>query len=64
MSYYKKVKLTLTEAIEQELSKGFDTKDEFNEVMKEISYEYGVPLSEVYGIAYSSEFEFDWITHG
>lgn len=40
--YTKTVRMTLTEAIDFEVSKGFESKDEFKEVMMDIAAEYGV----------------------
>lgn len=53
--YYKRVPMTLTEAIASESYKGFDTKDEFYEVMREISEVYDVTLVEVLGIFYNQD---------
>lgn len=45
--YYKRVPMSLQEAVLSEAIKGFDTRDEFNEVMLEISEVYDVTLAEV-----------------
>jgi len=50
MSYYATVALSIEEALEQEISKGFDSADEFKEVMIDIAYEYNVTVSDVYAI--------------
>lgn len=51
--YYKRVPMTLTEAVMSESLKGFDSKDEFYEVMREIADLYDVTLAEVLGIFYN-----------
>ena len=53
--YYKRVPMTLEEAVAFESAKGFDTKDEFYEVMREISDLYETPLAEVFGIFYNQD---------
>lgn len=50
MAYMKQLVMSIREAIELELSKGFDTHDEFKEVMQEIAYEYGVTTDDVYSV--------------
>lgn len=51
--YYKRVPMTLEEAVGYEVTKGFETGDEFRSVMRDIADEYNVTLSEVYR-AYSN----------
>ncbi len=50
MAYMKQIAMSIREALEMELSKGFDTHDEFKEVMLEIAYEYGVTVNDVYSV--------------
>lgn len=53
--YYKRVPMTLTEAIASEACKGFETKDEFYEVMREIADLYNVTLASVLEIFYNQD---------
>lgn len=53
--YYKTTPITLKEAVAQEAAKGFECKDEFYEVMRDIAYEYEVSTSEVLSIFYDME---------
>ena len=53
--YYKRVPMSLREAVLTESIKGFDTRDEFNEVMLEISEVYDVTLSKVLMTFYNLE---------
>lgn len=43
--YYKTVPMTLEEAVIQEASKGFDSWDEFQEVIRDIAREYNSTFS-------------------
>lgn len=45
--YYKTVPMTLEEAVIQEASKGFDSWDEFQEVIRDIAREYNSTFSAV-----------------
>jgi len=51
--YYKNVTLSIEEAVGQETSKGFECKDEFCEVMREIADEYDVTMDKVLNIFYN-----------
>lgn len=51
--YYKSVPMSLEEAVEFETQKGFETRDEFQEVMMEIAFSYKVTLAKVYGVFYN-----------
>ncbi len=51
--YFKRVPMTLTEAVMHESFKGFDTKDEFYEVMREIADLYDVSLADVLEVFYN-----------
>lgn len=53
--YYKRVAMSIEEAVALEANKGFDTRDEFYEVMREIAYEYDVTLAEVLHIFYNQD---------
>lgn len=53
--YYKRVPMNVTEAVLFEAEKGFDTRDEFYEVMNEIADLYDVTLEDVLNIFYNSE---------
>jgi hypothetical protein len=57
--YYKRIPMTLEEAVEFESAKGFDTKDEFYEVMRDIAYEYEVKLVDVLNIFYNADLEME-----
>ncbi len=53
MGYFKRVAIDIEEAIALESSKGFETRDEFYEVMQEIAFEYNVTLAEVLTVFYN-----------
>lgn len=53
--YYKRVPMTVHEAVAFETAKGFDTKDEFYEVMREIAELYETSLADVLGIFYNQD---------
>jgi hypothetical protein len=53
--YYKRVPMSVEEAVAFESAKGFDTKDEFYEVMREIAELYDVELSIVLSIFYNQD---------
>ena len=53
--YYKRIPMTLEEAVAFETAKGFDTRDEFREVMMEIADLYDVTVGEVYSVFYNQE---------
>ena len=53
--YYKRVPMNVKEAVQFETEKGFDTRDEFYEVMNEIADLYDVTLEDVLNIFYNSE---------
>lgn len=40
--YYKTVKMTIEEALEKEMNRGFESADEFVEVMRELALEYNL----------------------
>lgn len=52
MGYFKSVAIDIEEAIQKECSKGFECRDEMNEVFKDIAREYNVALAVVYEIYY------------
>ena len=51
MAYMKTVMMDVEEAVESEIIQGFDSRDEYNEVMRDIAREYNVSLVEVIKIA-------------
>ena len=53
--YYKRVKvpMSLEEAVAYEAAKGFDSGDEFREVMMEIADLYEVNVDEVFSLFYN-----------
>jgi hypothetical protein len=53
--YTKRVPMTLTEAVAYETDKGFDSRDEFREVMGEIADLYDVSVDVVYEVFYNQE---------
>lgn len=55
--YYKRVPMNVKEAVQFETEKGFDSRDEFYEVMNEIADLYDVTLEDVLNIFYNSEEE-------
>lgn len=55
MGYFKRVMMDIEEAIGTEASKGFESRDEFYEVMNDIAREYNVTLAFVLDIFYNSD---------
>jgi hypothetical protein len=55
--YFKQVHMSLQEAIAFEVKKGFETRDEFREVMMEIADEYNVTVDLVYDLYYNQDIE-------
>lgn len=55
--YFKRVPMNLQEAVSYEVSKGFESRDEFREVMNEIADEYNVTVDLVYNIYYNQDIE-------
>jgi hypothetical protein len=53
--YYKRVPMNVKEAVLYETEKGFDTRDEFFEVMEEIAELYDTSLEDVLNIYYHPE---------
>ena len=53
--YYKRVPLTLEEAVKLEANKGFDSRDEFYEVMRDVAFSYDVTLADVLEIFYNQD---------
>lgn len=51
--YFKRVPMSMEEAVIVESNKGFDTRDEFYEVMREIADLYDVTLAKVLEIFYN-----------
>lgn len=50
MGYFKSVAIDIEEAVALEVSKGFESRDEMNEVFIEIAQEYDVPVQAVWSI--------------
>jgi len=57
MGYYKSIAISIQEAIEKEVKAGFESNDEFKEVMKEIASEYNTDLGQVYGIYFDLDLD-------
>lgn len=57
--YYKKVPMSLEEAVAYEASKGFDSGDELREVMMEIADIYNVKVGEVLMIFYNLDIHYE-----
>lgn len=53
--YYKKVPLTIEEMVKLETDKGFDSRDEFYEVMREIAHFCNVTLADVLKVFYNQD---------
>lgn len=51
--YYRRVRLTLEEVVARELKQGFDSRDEFVEVVNEIAETYKVTFAEVRSLFYN-----------
>lgn len=60
MGYFKSVAIDIQEAVAQEVSKGFETRDEMNEVFHEIAQEYDVTVDDVYDIYYNRDVSIDY----
>jgi len=60
MGYFKSVAIDIQEAVAQEVSKGFETRDEMREVFLEIAYEYDVTVDDVYDIYYNRDVSIDY----
>jgi len=57
--YHKSISLSLEQAISEETNKGFESADEFREVMREIAYEYNVTIDKVLNIFYNQDIEME-----
>ncbi len=53
--YYKRVPMSVEEAVMFETAKGFESRDEFKEVMSEIAELYDTPLADVLVIFYNQD---------
>lgn len=53
--YYKQVPLSLGEAVKLEADRGFDSRDEFYEVMREVALTYDVTVADVLKIFYNQD---------
>lgn len=53
MAYMKSIKMSIEEAVQFELDKGFDTYDEMFEVVQDVSREYDVPSSAVMSLIWN-----------
>ena len=53
MSYMKAVKMSIEEAVQSELDKGFDTYDEMFEVVQDVAREYNVSSSAVMSLIWN-----------
>jgi len=53
--YYKRVPMSMEEAVAFESAKGFETRDEFYEVMREIADLYDETLDNVLGVFYNQD---------
>lgn len=59
MGYFKRVAMEIEEAIAFESSKGFESRDEFYEVMREIASVYDVTLANVLEIFYNQDMKIE-----
>ena len=50
MAYMKAVKMSIEEAVQSELDKGFDTYDEMFEVVQDVAREYNVTTGDVFNL--------------
>lgn len=57
MGYFKSVAIDIEEAVALEVSKGFESRDEMNEVFLEIAQEYDVPVAVVWEIYRNADIE-------
>lgn len=57
MGYFKSVAIDIEEAVALEVSKGFESRDEMNEVFLEIAQEYDVPVTAVWEIYRNADIE-------
>lgn len=55
MGYFKRVAIDIEEAIALEVKKGFECRDEMNEVFHEIAQEYNVTVGEVWELYYNMD---------
>ena len=53
MAYMKAIKMSLEEAVQSELDKGFDTYDEMFEVVQDVAREYNVSSSAVMSLIWN-----------
>lgn len=53
MAYMKAVKMSIEEAVQSELDKGFDTYDEMFEVVQDVAREYNVSSSAVMSLIWN-----------
>ena len=53
MAYMKAVKMSIEEAVQSELNKGFDTYDEMFEVVQDVAREYNVSSSAVMSLIWN-----------
>ena len=53
MAYMKAVKMSIEEAVQSELDKGFDTYDEMFEVVQDVAREYNVSSSVVMSLIWN-----------
>lgn len=60
MGYFKSVAIDIEDAIASEVKKGFETRDERNEVFREIAYEYNVTVGEVWSLYYNMDVELEY----
>lgn len=56
MGYFSELDLSIKERLRYEVDKGFDTRDEMNEVFMEIADDFSVNVGDVWGYYY----EGDW----
>jgi len=56
MGYFKTISIDIEEAIALEVKKGFESRDEANEVFHEMAQEYNVTVSDVWRIYYNMDF--------
>ena len=57
MGYFKTIAIDIEEAIAQEVQKGFECRDEMNEVFHEIAQEYDVTVGEVWSLYYNMDMD-------
>jgi len=59
MGYFKTIAIDIQEAIAQEVQKGFECRDEMNEVFVEIAQEYNVTVGEVWSLYYNMDMDME-----